>query len=48
MQQIVKDLRIGARTLWQNPGFAAVAILSLALGIGVNTAIFSLMDALLL
>src|SRR6266511_3661048 len=36
----------GARLLQRNPGFAAVAILSLALGVGANTAIFQLLDAL--
>src|SRR5581483_7279894 len=40
-----RDLRYGARLLRLNPGFAAVAILSLALGVGANTAIFQLLDA---
>jgi putative ABC transport system permease protein len=40
-----RDLQYGARLLRLNPGFAAVAILSLALGIGANTAIFQLLDA---
>ncbi len=43
-----KDLRHAFRTLRLNPGFAAIAILSLALGIGANTAIFQLLDAVTL
>lgn len=43
----LKDLRVSLRTLRSNPGFALVALLSLGLGIGANTAIFSVMDALL-
>ncbi len=48
LEQPVQDLRYGVRTILRNPGFTALASLSLALGIGANTAIYSLMDALLM
>jgi macrolide transport system ATP-binding/permease protein len=47
IDSLIQDVRYGARMLLRHKGFTAVAILSLALGIGANTAIFSLADALL-
>jgi putative ABC transport system permease protein len=48
LETALQDIRYALRTLGRNPGFAATAILSLALGIGANTTIFSLIDALML
>ena len=48
IERIGKDIRYAGRTLRRSPGFSAAAILSLALGVGVNSATFSLADALLL
>ena len=46
LEQLAQDFRYGLRTLRENLGFTAVAVLTLALGIGANTAIFQLIDAI--
>ncbi len=48
MERLVRDLRYAVRRLLKKPAFTAIAVVSLAIGIGANTAIFSLVNAIII
>ena len=48
LEQLVQDLRFGVRTLWRSPGLTFAAVLAIALGIGVNVGIFSVLNGVAL
>ena len=48
METLIRDVRYGVRTLVREPGFTLLAVLALALGIGATTAVFTVVDSVLL
>jgi putative ABC transport system permease protein len=48
VERLMQDVRLGARSLWRTPGFAAIAVLTLGVGLGMNTAIFTIVNAVML